>query len=211
MCCCAVLSLAAPFLLVSCGVLLRCAVWRVFPCVWRRRVLLRAVALSLWLCVVLVRCVVWCVAVPRCAVLALPSCPALPPPPAAALVVWLCPASCRVAPSPVVRVVLCCAALMPSFLLFFLFCAVAVAWCRGALLCAVLLLWLFCGAVTFPCCVLWCVLVPWCPVPCPLVLCCFAPLCCLGLLCFSFTVCGLFPFFFKENLCCLFRPLLCSW
>ena len=61
-----------------------------------------------------------------------PPCP--PPPPAAALVVWLCPASCHVLPCPAVRVVPCCAALVLSFLLFFLVCAVDVAWCCGALL-----------------------------------------------------------------------------
>ena len=100
------------------------------------------------LCCLVCRC-----AALRCAGFAALSSPP-PPPPAAALVVWLRPAFGCVSPCPVVRVVLCCAALLLSFLLFFLFCAVAIAWFRGALLCAVLLLWLFCGAVALPCCVL---------------------------------------------------------
>ena len=140
-------------------------------------------------------------AVLRCSGFGFLSSPA-PPPPVAAPLVWLCPASCRVLPCPAVRVVLCCAALVLSFLLFFFVCAVAVAWCCGAFIvrCAVALGVLWCGGVALLCGVL-CFLVPWCPVLCPVVLCSLAPLCCPGLLCFFFSVSGLVPSF-------ALRPLL---
>ena len=129
----------------------------------------------------------------------LPVQPCLPPTRVAALVVWLCPASCGVPPCHAARVVLCCAALVLSLLLFLLVCAVAVAWCCGAFLCALLLIWVFCGTLVLPCCVVLCVLVPWCPVLCPVVLCCFPLLCYLGLLCIFFSVCGFFPFFCSKT------------
>ena len=110
-------------------------------------------------------------------------------------------------------VVLCCVLLCVGcraalcwcscLLLFVLVFAVAVAWCCGALLCAVLFLLAFYGAVVLPCCVVWCVLVSWCPVLCPVVLCFFALLCCLSLLCFCFAVCGCFALFL-----CTKKPLL---
>ena len=151
---------------------------------------------------VVVRCVVWCAAVLSRFVLLSPCCPVAPSPRAAALVVWLRPASCQALPCPAVRVVLCRAALVllrvaARFCLCCCRCLVlwcvgvrcavsfGVLWCRDvALLCGVVprgaLAWFavfFCAVLCFAGVVLACCLVCYCAVlllaaPSLLVSCC---------------------------------------
>ena len=159
-CCRAVLSLAARFLLVLCellfGVVLRPA--------WCPHVLLCAAVFSLALCGAL--CRLQC----RFAVLSGPP----PPRPAAALVLPLCPASCLFFTCPAVRVVLCCGALvLLRFAAHF-----------GLCCCRCLLLWCVgvCSAVSFG--FLWCGGVALlCGVVCSAALALFAVLFCAVLCC----------------------------
>ena len=77
--------------------------------------------------------------------------------------------------------------------------------CSGALLCAGLFPSAFCGAVVLGCCVVRCVMVPYCLVLCPVVVCCLVVLCCQALLSFLPCCLWLFPFAFKAH-CCFSLP-----
>ena len=161
-------------------------------------VVLCAVVSSLVLSVVVVSCVV-CVLL-HCAASCL-LCPVVllySPGPAAALVVWMSPASCPVVPFPAVCVVLCWAVLcwFACVLLFGAGSICAVFWCRVVWCIAVCFAvssgvrW--CGGAALLCDVVWSVVVP--AALCCVLWCCAALWCCAVGLCraFSCAVCGCF-------------------
>ena len=111
--------------------------------------------------------------------------PALPPP-------LLLPLSSGYALGPVVlcRVLLsvwCCAALcrracVVQFSASFVRAISDASGC-GVLLCPRYFPLALCGALVLPSCVVWSVVVPYCPVLCPVVLCCLLVPCCRAVLC----------------------------
>ena len=181
--CCAVaffagrllLRLAALFLLVLCGALLRRALW--CDGLWC------LLASCVVVCCGVVFGAVWCLGalchlVSRCVLLRCTCCvglscyaPTLPLLP----LLW----GCALRAVLLCRVLLCarCCAALGWCACIVLFCAGSIcglsgASCCGVLLHAVLFPLAFCGAVVLPCCVMWCVVVPCCLVLCPVELCC---------------------------------------
>ena len=219
MCCPAVLSLAALFLLVSrwCPAVPSCAVLlgALLRHVWCRRVLLRAVVFSLALCGVMVRCIVWFAVVPRGVVLVLPCCLAPPPP---------CCCPCCLA----VPCVLSCCDVSCCVCGAVLRCAGALACCcsfwslllplpGAVVLCCVLCCFFWRSMVRWCCPAVWCG-ASWCPGALCCVLWCFASLrCCAGWVCCAFAllfVVVLLFFLYKKTsadsfyLCCFFPSKL---